>query len=232
VINAGGVVSSASPRRQLSLAPGSLVSIFGSRLADGTGSTAAPPWNTSLGGTKAILGGFELPIAYTSEGEIKAIVPYEAPAPGFYALTVARGAAYASPETISVAAAQPAIFSANETGSGQGLIYAVSDNRLAGAGGPAHSGDVVAIYCTGLGAVSPEVQAGWAAPDSPPSTLVNPVTVTIGGVRSEIVSAGLAPGTVGQYRVEAIVPDGVSGVAGVILTVAGQPSPVVTMMVQ
>jgi uncharacterized protein (TIGR03437 family) len=232
VINAGGVVSSASPKEQLSLAPGSLVSIFGSRLADGAESAAAPPWNTTLGGAKAILGGFELPLAYTSDGQIKAIVPYDVPTPGFYPLTVARGAAYATPETVSVAAAQPAIFSVNETGFGQGLIYVVSDSRPASAGGPAHPGDVVAIFCTGLGAVSPAVQAGSVAPDAPQSTLVNPVMVTIGGIRAEVVSAGLAPGTVGRYRVDAIVPDGISGVVEVALTVAGQPSPPVTMVVQ
>ena len=68
-------------------------------------------------------------------------------------------------------------------------------------------GRIVSLYCVGLGRVTPEVANGTSAPASEPlSRTVNPVTVTIGGQQAEILYSGLAPGFVGLYQVNAVVP--------------------------
>ena len=68
---------------------------------------------------------------------------------------------------------------------------------------------------------------------SPISSTVNPVAVTIGGLDANASSATLIPGVPGVYQVTATVPSGVSGdTLPVVVTVAGQTSPPVTMSVQ
>ena len=58
VIRSGGVVSSAAPKQLLPLAPGSLVSILGSGLANSALKGIAP-LETTLGGTTVLLGARE-----------------------------------------------------------------------------------------------------------------------------------------------------------------------------
>lgn len=140
------------------------------------------------------------------------------------------------PEPVTVALAQPAIFTKNQTGKGQGLIFVATPSgpALAQPSSPAKARDVIVLYCSGLGAVDPPIPAGTAAPSSPLSQTVNPVSLSIGGVEAEVSFAGPTPGFTGLYQVNAIVPEGV--LAGnevpVVLTVAGQASPRVTMAVQ
>jgi len=63
---------------------------------------------------------------------------------------------------------------------------------------------------------------------------VNPVTVTIGGVDAAVLFAGLAPGFAGLYQLNVVVPGGVSAgdAVPVVVSVAGQASPPVTLAVQ
>jgi len=99
----------------------------------------------------------------------------------------------------------------------------------------AHAGDIVIIYCNGLGAVNPAIPTGTPAPTGGPlSQTNNPVTITIGGITATVNFAGLAPGYPDLYQVNAVVPSGVQPgpAVQVVLNVAGQTSPTVTMVVQ
>jgi uncharacterized protein (TIGR03437 family) len=89
------------------------------------------------------------------------------------------------------------------------------------------------IYCTGLGAVTPPVPAGVPAPASPLSEATG-VSVTIGGVAANASFAGLSPGFAGLYQINAVVPSGVTpgSQVPVVLSVAGQTSPPVTMAIR
>ena len=70
-------------------------------------------------------------------------------------------------------------------------------------------GSVIVIYCTGLGATTPFVGTGTAAPAS--TTLNVPVSLTIGGVSApSIAYAGLSPGFVGLYQINVTIPAGVT----------------------
>jgi adhesin/invasin len=138
------------------------------------------------------------------------------------------------PQQLVVAEAQPGIFTVNEQGSGQGAIMKSDNVTLAQPGTPAAIGETVVIYCTGLGLVTPPVADGAAAPSSPPSITVNPVTVMIGGAAANVVYHGLTPGYAGLYQVNAVVPTGIAtgDAVPVTLTVAGQTSPAATIAVQ
>jgi uncharacterized protein (TIGR03437 family) len=152
-------------------------------------------------------------------------------------LIVQRGNSLTVPSPVSVAPVQPAIFTNDNSGTGQGNIYRVAadgSSALAAPGAPAKAGDTVTIQATGLGAVNMDVIAGSAAPSAPPASTVNPVTVSIGGVETPAVFAGLLPGAAGLYQVQVTVPGGVPAgdAVPVVLLVAGQTSPAVTMAIQ
>jgi uncharacterized protein (TIGR03437 family) len=141
-------------------------------------------------------------------------------------------------------AVRPVIFTTNSQGTGQGAILDGNTGELMAAAGsisgvtskPAVAGEIVAIYCTGLGAVQGE--ASIADGTSILSTKDNGATtatpqVTIGGVTATINYSGLAPAFVGLYQVNVTVPAGVSGNAvPVAMSLNGAVSNTVTMAVQ
>jgi len=237
VISSGSVVNAASLAQQAPLAPGTLITVFGSALADAQATAPGYPLPRQLGGAAILMAGRPLPLLNVAPGLVNAQIPYDLPVNTRYQLVLQHGVAIAtSPEEITIASAQPAIFTSDASGSGQGLIYKViagADPVLADSSNPLQPGDRILIRCTGLGAVSPALQEGFAPSDSPPAT-VNPVTLTIGGVSAEVASAGLTPGLAGVYQVQAIVPTGVpsGGPVPFVLTVAGQASNLVTAAMQ
>src|SRR5207249_4052417 len=114
----------------------------------------------------------------------------------------------------------PGIFQVN--GTSQGAIL-TPNYQLIDATHQAQAGDVIVIFSTGLGMTNPPVPSGV------PSTAAQvtiPVTVTIGGVNAPVQYAGLSPGFVGLYQVNAVVPAGVTAgtAVPVVLTQGGVTS--------
>jgi uncharacterized protein (TIGR03437 family) len=230
------VVSNASFASGAPLAPGAFVAIFGSNLASSTALAGSLPFSTNMGGAQVFLGGEALPLQYAANGQINAIIPYDAPVNATQQLIVEQGGAYSMPETILLATAQPAVFTVDQSGGGAGAITVVKSNGKqfqSSPAMPAAAGDVLEIFCSGLGAVTPAVLAGSAAPASPPAKTVNQVTATVGGQPVQVAFAGLAPGFAGLYQVNVSVPSGITGDAvPVVLTVAGASSPPVTVAIR
>jgi uncharacterized protein (TIGR03437 family) len=234
-VTAQGVVHAASDQGGVPIAPGGLITVYGLNLADAVGQSNALPLPQQLDGTQVFLGNQPLPILYTSTGQLNVQVPYGVPVNTQYQLMVQHGNTLSVPQALVVAQAQPGIFTVNEQGTGQGIIMRSDQVTVAQPGTPASIGETIAIYCTGLGAVSPAVKEGSAAPVTPPlSTTVNPVTVTIGGKSAQVAFSGLTPGFAGLYQVNAVVPSGITtgDAVPVVLSVAGQTSPAVTMAVR
>ncbi|MBC8165848.1 MAG: putative Ig domain-containing protein [Bryobacteraceae bacterium] len=234
-IASGGVVNAASSTPNAPLAPGMLISVYGNNLGTGAGTTAQTvPVPTELAGTEVRLGDRALPLAYASDGQVNAQVPYDLPPNTVHQLLVRRSGTLSSPEAITVASVQPAVFTTNQQGTGQGIITNGVTNLLANSDNPLRAGNVMVIYCTGLGLVNPAVQEGRAAPSNPLSRTVNPVTVSIGGTSAAINFAGLAPNFAGLYQVNAVVPVGVQPgpQVPVVLSIGGQASPTVTVAIE
>jgi uncharacterized protein (TIGR03437 family) len=233
-ISAGGAVSAASGGKYQPLAPGSLVSIYGSHLSSGPNQAPDPPLPAQLGPTQAILGGRLLPLLNADDGLVNAIIPYDVPPNTTQQLIVINGTAYSVPEPVVIALAQPAVFVQPD---GTGMVFDVQpdDSRLLiDSSHPASADDVVVIYCAGLGPVDPPVVAGDAAPSSPQAATTNLVTVSIDGQDAVVQFAGLVPGMAGLYEVDVVVPTGITPADNVplVVTVAGQQSTPVTIAVQ
>lgn len=225
------VSNTASLSPQAPLSPGALVTLVGTGLAKNA-ATSLPPLPTQLAKSSVELAGRLLPLQFASDKQINAQIPYDIPVNRHFPLLALPGAAVTTPIQLTFAAASPAIFTANQTGGGQGVIRD-ANGKLIQTGNAAGAGDLIVIACTGLGAVDPPVAAGVAAPLPPPVT-VSPVQVTIGGVNAKVLFAGLVPGSVGLYQVKAYVPKGVppGDTVNVQITVAGQVSPAVTMPIK
>ena len=131
---------------------------------------------------------------------------------------------------LSVAHAQPAIYTANASGSGQGVIANSTDGVLAAAvnGRPAREGEYLTIYCNGLGPVAAAngaaaPQDGTATPSDNLFQTVDSVTVSFDGDEQPAQFAGLAPSMVDVYQVNVKVPAGHSGNAAPLVIKVTDP---------
>jgi uncharacterized protein (TIGR03437 family) len=236
-LGAGAIVNAASYAKQAPLAPGSLISVFGSSLAQNQSIASALPLPMSLAGSTILLAGQGAPLLYASNGQVNAQVPYGIAVNAAQQLVISVGSTISTPQAVTLAAAAPGVFTKDGSGSGQGIIEGVDANQvqtLADSDHPVVAGEAIIIYCTGLGEVNPAVPTGSAAPLAPLSTTVSPVSVTIGGVPATVLFQGLTPGFAGLYQVNAQVPSGVTpgSQVPVVITSAGQPSQPVTIAVR
>jgi uncharacterized protein (TIGR03437 family) len=202
-VSDAGVVSAAS-FMATPLSPGGIISVFGSLLSDASGSAPVLPLSTQLNNTTVFLGNSQLPLFFTSAGQVNAAVPYETTVNTNLQLLVQRDNTYATPVYVDVAATQPGVL---QYGQMQAIAVDVNGN-LIGPSNPAHAGDVLTMYCLGLGAVAPAVTDGAAAPSNPPASTVNPVTVTVGTQTANVIFAGLTPTLAALYQIDFYVPQG------------------------
>jgi uncharacterized protein (TIGR03437 family) len=233
-----GVVSAAGGQSFVPLAPGAIISIYGDLLGESNLSASATPLPNTLVDTTVILAGEALPLFYVSPNQVNAVVPYDINVNTAQQIVIERGLTYSQPVAVNIAPAQPAIFRDGSTAPNQGIIIVVrgqgsSQTQFeAKPGTPAQVGDVIVLYCAGLGSVNPAIPDGSAAGTPVPATS-NGVQLTIGNQTASTLFSGLAPGFVGLYQVNAVVPTGVpSGDAvPVTISVAGQTSAPVVMAI-
>ncbi|MBZ5608094.1 MAG: hypothetical protein LAP38_07550 [Acidobacteriia bacterium] len=236
-VDTGAIVNGASYAAQAPVAPGSFITIRGSKLAQGQAQADKVPLPVNLAGSTVALAGIATPLIYASDGQVNAIVPFEVAPNTDQQVIVTRGNSLSAPQSVTVAPAAPGIFTLDSSGKGQGIILGVDATGAQTFADPAHpvkAGDAIIIYCTGLGKVDPPVPTGAAAPLSPYSYTTNQVSVTVGGQTAEVFFSGLAPTFVGLYQVNAYVPKNVQpgDQVPVVITAAGQPSLPVTIAVR
>ena len=235
-LNADGVVEGAGFTPLRPLAPGGIISLFGERFASGNHFPSKVPLERELGGVSVRIGGQDAPLFFVGPGQINAQMPFKVNPGDSVPVAVSVGGLLTAPQNYLIAPVQPGIF---DLGGGQGaVLIANTDIRVAPVGSipghetrPAESGEFISIFCTGLGATSPTVEAGEAGAGEAVTT---PVTATIGGVDASVSFAGLAPIFVGLYQVNAVVPEGVAprSAVPVVITQNGIASNTVTIAVQ
>jgi uncharacterized protein (TIGR03437 family) len=90
--------------------------------------------------------------------------------------------------------------------------------------GAVRSGEAVVVYVTGLGATSPPVAAGLAAPTVPLAQTVVLPSVSVSGQAATVFFSGLVPGLVGLYQINALPPEGLQAAAAIVVTSGGKAS--------
>ena len=107
---------------------GALITISGTRLSDGIVNGDTVPRPVDLQGTSVVLGDTPLPLLYTAPDQTTCMIPYGVTANMTHSMIVRRGRRQSAVQSVSVAEAQPAIFTTSGTGKGQGHIYNASRN--------------------------------------------------------------------------------------------------------
>jgi uncharacterized protein (TIGR03437 family) len=218
-IASGGVGNAASFAAQFS--PGALATVFGSNFT-GAGleaSAASLPIANSLGGVAVQVNGVAAPVLYASTSQINFQIPWETKA-GTATVVVSTNGLASAAVNITVQTAAPGLFV-------QGSHAAVlnSDFSLNSSSNPAKAGGTILAYLTGAGAVSNQPADGAAAGSDPLSTVTSTVTATIGGQTAQVSSTSLAPGFVGLWQANIVVPTGVTqGDLPLVVSVGGQNS--------
>ena len=185
-----------------SVAPGSLITIFGRHLAPANVVASAPPLPAELGGVRVSLSGRELPMAFVSPGQITAQLPFGVEGPATLRVTTTSGM---TEIPFSIQTVAPGIF-----GTATAPAVVRLDGRLVTTATPVRVGEFVSIYLTGLGDVNGALLEGQPAPASPLLLVMARVEVEIGGQRTQPSFAGLTPGQAGLYQINVQIPDGVA----------------------
>jgi uncharacterized protein (TIGR03437 family) len=188
------------------VAPGGLVSVFGSQLSPITLAATDVPVPTILADSCLTIGGAVVPMVFTSPTQINAQLPIQISGNADVVLRTPGGISDAL--KIVVQPAAPSVFRSGSAGPETGIATVVrsANNQLVTNSNPIHFNDTITVYLTGMGQTLPQVPAGAAAPVAPlSSTLLQP-TVTLGGADLFVGFAGLAPGFVGVYQINATVP--------------------------
>ncbi len=208
------------------VAPGEIVSIFGTGFGPAVGVSGAFGANgllsTALGGAEALFAGVPAPLFYAQAGQINAQVPYETAGHAAHVEMYYQGRLVGAAD-VQVAAAAPAIFP----------VIVNRDGSINSASARAASGDIVVFYATGDGLTNTGNVTGQpAAAPYPQPTL--PVHVTVAGIDAEILYAGSAPGFVGAMQLNVRVPGGFvpPGQTSIQMTVGDITSPAVTVWLE
>jgi len=220
-------VTNAASNLTGAIAPGEVVVLYGSGLGPATLATyqlengEVPP---SVAGTSVYFNGTAGPVLYASSTQVAAIVPFELTGTSAQVYVSYQGLT-STPIIVPLAPVAPALFTANDSGTGQAA--AVNQNgSYNNAANPASSGQYVSLYGTGFGQTDPPGQDGAFTLVPPagvlPLPILQPITVTIGGIPAKINYAGGAPGIVqGVMQVNAQIPSGLpAGNAAVVVTFA------------
>jgi uncharacterized protein (TIGR03437 family) len=201
------------------VAPGSFVAMYGTGLSAGGLSPPTAPLPTTLNGTQLLLGSKPMPLLYASPTQLNAFIPQDLNLNTEHDLTVVQGFTRSVPVPLILTGLQPGIYSADSSGSGQGVVEIAGTALLAAPvsnfSRPVQRGvEFVIAYCTGLGpvvGVNGEIPPadGEAAPVNVVYQVTGMTTATIGGVDAPVEFSGLTPTLVGVYQVNIEVPAGV-----------------------
>ena len=195
------VVNGASFMQDTSLAPGAIISIFGSGLANTT--VTAPDFAnlpTTLGNVTVSIGSTALPLFFVTSTQINAWIPPSI-APGPYTLTIQSPAARLTKDIVLSANSSPGIFSAFGTGTRDGAIqngvtYELGPFTPTTKGAPTY----LTIYTTGL-------------------DLSTAPTVTIGGISVPVTFYGVTPCCPALQQVNVKLTQDVAGAGRVELAI-------------
>jgi uncharacterized protein (TIGR03437 family) len=207
-------LNAASFYPNLALAPGAIASIFGfdNQFTTTAQTIGTLPLPTTVQNVQVLVGGTPAPIFYLGTNQINFQVPSSTPTSGTVDVTVERTdtGQILGDSSIAMNTISPALFTVN--GSGQGQVLALNqDFTVNGPNNPATNGSVIQFFGTGQGVVPNMPPDGTAATGLTPTPFTPTVIIGTGAVNnplppSYIQYSGLAPGEVGVWQINAVIP--------------------------
>jgi uncharacterized protein (TIGR03437 family) len=206
------------------VAPGQLVTLFGSGIGPDTGAFFPffpgmdphsgalfpffPPVPTTLGDTQVFFNGVAAPVLFAQANQVNAIVPFEVLRQGDTAnVQISHSGQMTQTVTVSVVKKQPGIFTTGGTGSGQAIVQN-ADGTLNSSSNLAAKGSTISILATGAGQNTPILPDGTFATDDSNRPRLR-ITVLIGGIGAEVINARVPLGLfAGLLQVDVRIPAG------------------------
>lgn len=229
-------VTSAASYASGTVAPGEIVTIFGSNI--GPAALTVPTPGTApqtLANTSITFDGIPAPIYYASSGQTSVQVPYNIAA-GQTVVKLTYNGVPSTGTTLKSLPAFPGLFTSDSSGQRQ-LAALNADLSVNSAANPVARGTVLVLYGTGEGQTNPASVEGARVPVIIPLPQTPfAVTVSIGGQPATVQYAGETPGLLsGLLQINVIVPPAtpVGANIPVLVTVNGQfTQPNVTVAVK
>jgi len=218
-INSGGVVSAAAFGGFSSIAPGTWVEIYGTNLAADTREWATADFSgsnapTSLDRTSVVIANQQAFVRYVSPGQVNVQVPSNV-VTGQQQIVLTTAAGNSAAYNVNINAVQPGLLAPASfvVGGKQYLAATHTDgtfvlppNTIPGvASRQAKAGETILMYGIGFGPVN-GVSAGQIAPASVTQVATIP-QILFGSSSATLSYSGLAPGFVGLYQFNVVVPN-------------------------
>lgn len=195
--------------------PGSVVTAFGPSLASQTASAPAGPLPTDLGGVE-IQAGDLAPLIFVSPTQVNFQCPQLTD--GQQAQIVLQNENGPKPPvTVVSQPVSPGLYALGPLGSGQAAALIAGTGQLAVPNGgkfsgrPAKPGEYLELYGNGFGLTTPAWPVGTPAPVDQLLWTVNAIAVVVGDIELIPAFVGLAPGRVGLYQIDVMLPLFLSG---------------------
>ena len=194
------------------LAPGSIAAVFGTNLNDGTNvlsSSFGPDGKlvTTLGGASVTVNDIPAPMFYSLHGgefdQLGIQIPFELAGQTSASVKVTVAGQTSAPRTVFLDSAAPGIFTFPQTGQGPGVLVHADGSGVVSAQNPARRDEVILLFVTGLGALTPPLGTGVPAAGLHHAATT---TVTIDELPAEVLFAGAAPDFVGLNQINFRVP--------------------------
>ncbi len=197
------------------ISPGEFLTLVGTGLAPTT-NAVGPPFSNMLNGVQVFINQVAAPVYYVSPTQLEVVVPYITTPASVAQIQVVNNGANSNIVTVFTGLTSAGVF----TEPNGGIADAAAlhpDYSVITEDSPAQIGETVAVYLSGMGAVSPSVSDGALAPgiaagSSFANTTATPtiyLTDQDGNFGTpSITFSGLAPGLAGLYQIDFTIPTG------------------------
>jgi uncharacterized protein (TIGR03437 family) len=219
----GGVVNNASfAPSPAPVAPGSIAAVFGTSLNDGSsvlfsGFDKNGRLLTTLGGASVLVNGIPAPMFYSTPGQLGFQIPFELATASTASLKVSIGGETSAAISVPVDGLAPGLFSTGQNGKGEAAALHSDGVTPITTAKPAKPNEVIVLFGTGLGLLTPELPTGQAAKNNSTALIPN---VTVDGKTADVQFSGAAPGFVGLNQVNIKIPPGTRSAPDIPITLS------------
>ena len=183
------VVDSASFNGAVS--PGSLASVFGTKLALTEERATSVPLPRSLAGVSVKIDNLDAPLLYVSPSQLNIQIPYEVSPPAWFVpIVVTTSAGVSAPFKFFMQRFSPAIFTRTGDGKGKAWVFNPNFEFLDVVDGQSP----IVLYAGGLGVTVPPATTGAGGRSTQPyNRVVDGLEVYVGDQKARVDFAGLRP---------------------------------------
>jgi uncharacterized protein (TIGR03437 family) len=199
-----GVRNAVGDTPNSTVAPGSIISIFGDSLSPVLEIGRVNPLSQTIAGVTVTVNDRILPLLYVSPTQINAQVPSDL-GDGDYTLAVHNSGQDDISATFSVARNSPGLFF-QTLNSQQYALALHDDGSVVTPDSPAKAGETLSLLGTGFGPYNGQVIDGFFPPDPAPA-VVDSVVLSTGDQVMSTMSSSAAPGYTGLTLTKFKVPD-------------------------